>query len=157
MVFLTASCPPPQAPAAHGDMGTWGQGHPCSHHRCWGLPRSPGRVPKPRWESAAITGLLRVLPLGFVTHGVSHLGYDCLEGVAMLFPCQAVAFLALAMSGFTAIVVILGSGRGFFVVVVCLFFMLQELILGKVPFFSLFPQRPGKRQPAGMLPRATRG
>ena len=56
----------------------------------------------------------------------------------MLFPCQAVAFLALAMSGFTATVVILGSGRGFFVVVVCLFFMLQELILGKVPFFPSF-------------------
>lgn len=104
-----------------------------------------------RWESAAITSLLRVLPLGFVTHDVSHLGYDRLEGVAVLFSSQAVAVLPLAVSGFTAIAVILGSGRVF--LFVCLFFMLQELILGKVPFFPL-PSLPWEMSASRNVPQS---
>jgi len=41
---------------------------------------------------------------GFLRHDVSHLGFDQLVGMAVLFPCQAVAFLPPTVSGLTAIV-----------------------------------------------------
>lgn len=69
-----------------------------------GLPRSPACVPMQRWEPTAITSFLRVLLWGFVTHDVSHLGFDQLVGMVLLFPCQAVAFLPPAVSGLAAIV-----------------------------------------------------
>lgn len=63
-------------------------------------PASPCSHGSPQQLQASCVSFL----WGFVTHDVSHLGFDRLVGMVVLFPCQAVAFLPPAVSGLTAIV-----------------------------------------------------
>lgn len=63
-------------------------------------PASPCSDGSPQQLQASCMSFL----WGFVTHDVSHLGFDQLVGMVVLFLCQAVAFLPPAVSGLTAIV-----------------------------------------------------
>lgn len=63
-------------------------------------PASPCSHGSPQQLQASCVSFL----WGFVTHDVSHLGFNRLVGMVVLFPCQAVAFLPPAVSGLTAIV-----------------------------------------------------
>lgn len=63
-------------------------------------PASPCSDGSPQQLQASCVSFL----WGFVTHDVSHLGFNQLVGMVVLFPCQTVAFLPPAISGLTAIV-----------------------------------------------------